>query len=70
MSACNRLDLQALGSQPVMPKTLPDHCSPITVSEILLILWERIFGNLFQLLEQQQLTSNSGPLPWMDEHLE
>ena len=26
MSTCNRLDLQALGSQPVMPKNLPDHC--------------------------------------------
>ena len=25
MSACNRLDLQTLGSQPVMPKNLPDH---------------------------------------------
>ena len=27
MSICNRLDLQTLGSQPVLPKTLPDHCS-------------------------------------------
>ena len=26
MSTCNRLDLQTLGSQPVMPKNLPDHC--------------------------------------------
>ena len=25
MSTCNRLDLQALGSQPVMPENLPDH---------------------------------------------
>ena len=25
MSRCNWLDLQALGSQPVMPKNLPDH---------------------------------------------
>jgi hypothetical protein len=25
MSTCNRLDLQTLGSQPVMPKILPDH---------------------------------------------
>ena len=24
MSTCNRLDLQTLGSQPVMPKNLPD----------------------------------------------
>ena len=27
MWTCNRLDLQTLGSQPVMPKNLPDHCS-------------------------------------------
>jgi hypothetical protein len=26
MSICNQLDLQRLGSQPVMPKNLPDHC--------------------------------------------
>ena len=26
MSTCNRLDLQTLGSQPIMPKNLPDHC--------------------------------------------
>ena len=26
MSTCNRLDLQTLGSQPVMPKILNDHC--------------------------------------------
>ena len=25
MSTCNWLDLQTLGSQPVMPKNLPDH---------------------------------------------
>ena len=25
MSTCNRLDLQTLESQPVMPKNLPDH---------------------------------------------
>ena len=27
MSTCNQLDLQTLGSQPVMPKYLPDRCS-------------------------------------------
>ena len=27
MSTCNRLDLQTLGSQPFMPKNVPDHCS-------------------------------------------
>ena len=26
MSTCNRLHLQTLGSQPMMPKNLPDHC--------------------------------------------
>jgi hypothetical protein len=25
MSTCNRLDLQTLGSQPTMPKNLPEH---------------------------------------------
>ena len=25
MSTCNRLDLQTIGSQPIMPKNLPDH---------------------------------------------
>ena len=29
MSTCNRLDLQTLGSQPVMPKNLPDHWSSV-----------------------------------------
>ena len=27
MSICNRLDLQTLGSQPAVPKNLPDHWS-------------------------------------------
>jgi hypothetical protein len=26
MSTCNWLDLQTLGSQPIMPKNLPEHC--------------------------------------------
>ena len=25
MPTCDRLDLQTLGSQPIMPKNLPDH---------------------------------------------
>jgi hypothetical protein len=25
MSTCNRLDLETLGSQPIMPNNLPDH---------------------------------------------
>ena len=28
MSTCNWLDLQTVGSQPVMPKNFPDHCFP------------------------------------------
>jgi hypothetical protein len=32
MSTCNRLDLQTLGSQPVMPKNLPDHWSSQRIS--------------------------------------
>ena len=31
MSACNRLDLQTLGSQLVMPKNLADHCMALKV---------------------------------------
>ena len=27
MTTCNWLDMQTLGSQPVMPKTFPDHCN-------------------------------------------
>jgi hypothetical protein len=30
MSTCNRLDLQTLGSQPIMPKNLPDHFPPLS----------------------------------------
>ena len=33
MLICNRLDLQTLGSQPVMPKNLLDHCLPIILQE-------------------------------------
>ena len=34
MSTCNRLDLQTLGSQPVMPQNLPDHWSAPTQSSL------------------------------------
>ena len=37
MSTCNRLDLQALGSQPVMPKNPPDHCH--TLCSLFVELW-------------------------------
>ena len=42
MSTCNRLDLQTLGSQPIMPKNLPDHWidMPNLVTEI---LWTLIY---------------------------
>jgi hypothetical protein len=35
MSTCNWLDLQTLGSQPIIPKNLPDHCptpTPLSTS--------------------------------------
>ena len=32
MSTCNRLDLQTLGSQPVMLKNLPEHCVACIIS--------------------------------------
>ena len=35
MSTCNRLDLQTLGSQPVMSKTIPDHWSGHSVIEVI-----------------------------------
>ena len=31
MSTCNRLDLQTLGSQPIMPKNIHDHCFQYTL---------------------------------------
>ena len=34
MWTCNRLDLQTLGSEPVMPKNLPDHWSDVRSLEI------------------------------------
>jgi hypothetical protein len=39
MSTCNWLDLQTLGSQPIMPKNLPDHWS---LPELLRILKENL----------------------------
>ena len=34
MSTYNRLDLQTLGSQSIMPKNLPDHCSQIHICRV------------------------------------
>ena len=34
MSTCNQLDLQTLGSQPVMSKNLPDHCLQVKQLEM------------------------------------
>jgi hypothetical protein len=33
MSTCNRLDLQTLGSKPIMLKNLPDHCSHLMIGK-------------------------------------
>ena len=33
MSTCNQLDFQTLGSQPFMPKNLPDHCKEPMIKE-------------------------------------
>ena len=47
MWTCNRLDLQTLESQPVMPKNVPDHCSelgpapPFPPMRVLEVLWSR-----------------------------
>ena len=32
MSTCKRLDLQTLGSQPIMPENLPNHCNYVMLS--------------------------------------
>ena len=37
MSTYNRLDLQTLGSQPVMPKNLPDHWHILYILELIFI---------------------------------
>ena len=39
MSTCNRLDLETLGSQPVMPKNIPDHRSTLAIIK-LFTQWE------------------------------
>ena len=47
MSTCNRLDLQALGSQPILPKNLLDHCRinpklcsiTLVATKVGMILW-------------------------------
>ena len=41
MSACNRLDLQKLGSQLIMPKNLPDHWMVSSIA----LAWE-VFGHI------------------------
>ena len=44
MSTCNRLDLQALGSQPIMPKNLPNHC-PISKPDLHIVC---VYMNIFE----------------------
>jgi hypothetical protein len=41
MSTCKRLDLQTLGSQPVMPKNLPDHCTTVDVHDFIRRITDR-----------------------------
>ena len=36
MSTCSQSDLQTLGSQPVIPKNIPEQCSKDTVMDILI----------------------------------
>ena len=51
MSTCSRLDLQTLGSQPVMPENLPDHWSkhdpkvekPKTVNDHYNYIWYLVY---------------------------
>jgi hypothetical protein len=47
MSTCNRLDLQTLGSQPIMPKNLPEHC---LYPNLVNIIGMGIIGNYWELL--------------------
>ena len=51
MSSCNRLDLQTLGSQPIMPKNLPDH-------------WSLLVGHQKQKSLRRCCSSQCMPLVW------
>ena len=53
MSTCNRLDLQTLGSQPVMPKNLPDHWLEL----LLLLLLLRVLSVISK-PTQESVSSN------------
>ena len=49
MSTCNRLDLQTLGSQPVMPKNLPDRCYPGVTLTTLYFMCQGVVDMMFLL---------------------
>ena len=53
MSTCNWLDLQALGSQPVMPKNLSDHWSERLKSFTCLWFGPMILNGSRQGIEEQ-----------------
>jgi hypothetical protein len=58
MSTCNRLDLQTLGSQPIMPKNLPDHCSQFSSTFLLL---QRVKGGFHHESTNVKHTQRPGP---------
>ena len=50
MSTCNRLDLQTLGSQPIiMPKNLPDHWLSLIVNQSPAATWDWFFASLLHI---------------------
>ena len=55
MSACKRLDSQTLGSQPVMPKNLSDHCTGVTVLWYIYNKWKSIETYIYIILCAGQL---------------
>ena len=60
MWTCNWLDLQTLGSQPVMLKSLPDHCIHVLYLTQLGKVWAT-FGNITtdaMIGENRQLDTN------------
>ena len=61
MSTCNWLDLQTIGSQPVMPKNLPDHCGELPANEpfevqdgIFTDYFRGMYGTYLKLIKKNQ----------------
>ena len=68
MSTCNWLDLQTLGSQPVMPKILPDHCFATNYMHLCrLLIRDR---NLFFAVNYFHLCRWTGNSGWKIEHMQ